>query len=231
MTKRPLYGIIGGMGPAASASFINYIYSQCAGKFKTEQDYPRLILISDANAPNRLQSYQQDNFEILKQYLIENVIQLNSYNVNKIMICCLVAHACLKTFPSELSPSIINIVSLLDQEITQDNQKTILLSTPMFYELSLLENKNIIYLDSTELQQINFYIHQMKISGAKSIHELFISFIKTLLKKYNANSISLACSDLHLIHRFIMDEKIPIKFNIIDAVELAANYIIGDLHS
>ena len=48
---QPIWGILGGMGPLASAEFLTSIYKLSLGR--TEQNMPRLYLVSDPTVPDR----------------------------------------------------------------------------------------------------------------------------------------------------------------------------------
>lgn len=231
MSNHTLYGIIGGMGPVTSAEFLNDIYSQCKGKYISEQDYPRIIMVSDSQAPDRLQSYTNDNFFTLKNYLEETITKLHLFGVNKIMICCLVAHACLSKMPHALTRNIISMTDLLEEKITEVNKKAILLSTGMFYELNLLNKVNIIYIEDNEINKINLFIYKLKTSNDHNDYFEFIDFVENLLNKHQCNSVVFACSDLHLINRFIRSNKLQISFEIIDAMDLASSYILNNQRS
>ena len=56
LPTKPLFGIVGGMGPLSSAQFINSIYGYCLNRVAAEQAYPRIIMISDPTIPDRAQA-------------------------------------------------------------------------------------------------------------------------------------------------------------------------------
>jgi len=226
MITRPIYGIIGGMGPSSSAEFVHYIYSQCAGKFPSERYFPRIVLVSDSLAPDRYLSFKNDNFDVLGKYIETTIKNLNFMGVDKIMICCLVAHACLKTMDNHLVKNVVKMTDLIEENIKNLNENVVLLSTSMFYQLKLIKHEGIIYIK--EIEEVNTFISKLKVSERQEDFIDFIKFMEKILFKYQANNVVFACSDLHLCNQFIKKNKIPITFNIIDAIDLAASYILAD---
>lgn len=228
MQSKNLYGIIGGMGPAASAEFTHYIYSQAANQCTSERDYPRMILISDPLAPDRAISHKQYQFSDLTAYLKNSLQNLSHFKVDKVIICCVVAHACIPQLPAEYQDKIVNMMDLLKITIRKKSAKVLMLATPMFYELQLLSDKDIIFPDSNDTKMLHEYIYKFKISENKQDILAFINQVELFLQKYQANTIALACSDLHRINRFIQKNNITVSFSIIDALELTATYILHD---
>lgn len=225
---KPLYGILGGMGPATSAEFLNEIYANCKGQFASERDYPRMILVSDPLAPDRYQSFTNDNFRVLTQYIENAITNLQVFNVNKIMICCFVAHACLKNIDPALLGNVISLTALLNETVAKLEHKPILLSTSMMYELQLINRDHVIYLNQEHITRVNQYIYKLKTSNNARDFVEFIHLIEELLSRYQTNSVALACSDLHMVNRFIKQNHLKISFDVIDAMDIAAAYILHD---
>lgn len=227
--QRPLYGIIGGMGPMASADFLMDIYSKCSGLYSSENNYPRIILSSDSLAPDRWHSFTNDNFRVLSKYIEKCILKLQTYGVTKIMICCLVAHACLININKEFTNHIVSMIDLLNNSINQKKSKMLLLATPMFYQANLITNSNVLQLELNDLDTLTDFLKKIKISNERTIFEEAIKFIEKMMEKYQVKTMLLACSELHLINRFIKTQNISFPYYIIDAMDLAANYIIEDM--
>ena len=223
-----LYGIIGGMGPATSAEFVNYVYSQCHGNFLSERDYPGIIMISDNLAPDRLKSFQEDNFSSLTTYLDDTINKLNIFEVDKIIICCIVAHACLNNLSSVSRNKIVNLIDLLHMELLHVKQKPLLLATTMLYDLKLVDALHATYIDREDIEEINRYIYKLKVTAKKEDYFNCIKFIESILKKYQSNRVIFACSDLHMVNQFIKENNLSISFEVIDMMELAVSYILNN---
>jgi aspartate racemase len=225
-----LYGIIGGMGPATSSEFVSYVYSQCEGKFASERDYPRIILISDSLAPDRLHSYKNDNFSTLKNYLEKTIMKLNGFEVDKIIICCIVAHACLKDMPHSMRENVISMIDLLNLELNKLKKSPLLLSTSILYDMKLIDHDNVIHLNKYDLEKMNYFIYKLKVTTKQEDYINCISYIQEMLNYYQSDSVLFACSDLHLVNRYIMKNNLSVSFQIIDLMDLAATYILNFKH-
>jgi len=226
--KRSLFGVIGGMGPMASAAFLNYVYSKCPGRMASERDFPRMLLVSDPLAPDRAASFENDDFASLQHYLEETIERLNAFGVDQIIVCCLVAHACLDRMGAAHRRNVVSITRLLDEAIKSAREKPLLLSTTMFYELNLLDEANILRVSLAELAQVYAFIGRLKVSADERNFIECIAHMESLARKYRTQTIALACSELHLVNRFIEDHGISVSFNVIDAIELAADYVLNE---
>jgi len=70
--NRLLIGVLGGMGPLASAGFVNFLYQKCQAKFSAEQSYPRIVLLSDPTIPDRMMCITARRFNSEVQQSQEN---------------------------------------------------------------------------------------------------------------------------------------------------------------
>lgn len=227
--SRPLYGIIGGMGPAASAEFVNYIYKIVNGTCSTERDYPRIILTSDSLAPDRKLSLQNDQFSSLTDYLRDSIKKLEAFQPEKIIICCLVAHHCIALLDVSTKYKIINIVDLVCHRLHAENEKFLLLASPMMYHLNLISAENLVLPEKNDISKIDSLIQNLKVSGGDAVKDAYLGLLEELSLKYNIESFVLACSDLHLANKSMMSQQIKLPYKLIDSLDLAARYIVNDL--
>jgi len=70
---QPIWGTLGGMGPLTSAEFLIYIYKLSLGR--TEQNMPRLYLMSDPTVPDRTKALNGEYDNILRslEYLMKRL--------------------------------------------------------------------------------------------------------------------------------------------------------------
>src|SRR5579864_2349302 len=109
MDRAEVWGILGGMGPLASAEFVSSIYRETPGS--REQDLPNVILLSDPTIPDRTECLLNGKSDILLERLTAGLEALVSLGATKIVVCCMTIHP---LFP-QLQPELRNsIVSLLD---------------------------------------------------------------------------------------------------------------------
>src|SRR5437016_4735216 len=122
--RQPLWGILGGMGPLASAEFLSTIYrASLYYKLKLgpqameqEQDMPRVVLVSDPTIPDRTKAINEQHSNA-KQYqqvinaLTRKLDELLNLGVDDMAIACVTAHHFLDKLPESLGS---RITSLLD---------------------------------------------------------------------------------------------------------------------
>src|SRR5947209_3814698 len=88
--KHPLCGILGGMGPLASTEFLNNIYRLSLGR--TEQDMPRVVLLSDPTVPDRTTAIRIGQIQEVVHDLQSLLMRLVQMEADQIAIACVTAH-------------------------------------------------------------------------------------------------------------------------------------------
>ena len=93
MNKKPLLGIIGGMGTAAGLHFQNLFFDVCTkNDIKGDQDYPEWIYFNASKAPDRTDALL-NNGPSPTSYLVEVIRKLEKAGVDLIVITCNTAHS------------------------------------------------------------------------------------------------------------------------------------------
>ncbi len=95
-----MLGILGGMGPLASAEFLKTIYEYNL-PLTSEQDTPKVILYSDPSFPDRTELLLKGNEIMLQNILLEVLPRLIDLGVTKIIICCITSHYLLPRLPQD----------------------------------------------------------------------------------------------------------------------------------
>jgi len=88
--KRPLLGIIGGLGPMASAYFYELITAHT--KASRDQDHIDIILSSRASTPDRTAYITGNSWESPLPYMVQDAKRLEVYGADIIVIPCNTAH-------------------------------------------------------------------------------------------------------------------------------------------
>jgi aspartate racemase len=110
----PIVGILGGLGPRASAAFLQSVYRRVA--HRPEQDQPRVVLWSDPTVPDRSAAIMGGDHDELAVRIADGIAALERFGADVIVVCCFTAHAVL-TRVSATSPG--GVVSLLDVAIDE----------------------------------------------------------------------------------------------------------------
>lgn len=223
----PMFGILGGMGPFASAEFLNSIYHCCASRFTLEQDYPKIILLSDPTIPDRTTAIKNNKQSDIANILEQKIVMLNAMGVTHIVIACMTAHLYLDMIKKEVKTKVINLLELLNKTLDQQHYPSLLLSSRGSYELNILKHPNILYPDSTDADTINKLIYKIKLHNSKNELLEFIDFSTVLAEKYQVESMLFGCTELHLVHTFIQQYEISLPYDILDPLEISAHALVN----
>jgi len=218
-------GVIGGQGPIASAIFVESIYHRYV---QSSIDLsisipPKVYLISDPlNKPGgQILTVDQCN-TLLLTALKENIRYLELLSPDFIVICCLSAHALLPQLSIENRRSILSLVDILIQEMIIRKKSYVLFSASTERQLKILERhekwdmiaNQISFVSKKEQAEIDHVICDVK-NGM--LHQAVYARFEPILMHYPHHEIILGCSELHVIHRKLMqDSSSQTQFAIFD---------------
>jgi aspartate racemase len=197
-----IWGILGGMGPLASAEFVSSIYRETfSGR---EQQAPRVLLLSDPTIPDRTECLLNGDHEMLLERLAAGVGQLVLMGATRIVICCMTIHPLVPRLPSFWQRKIISLLDSTLNAVLVSHTRHLMVCTTGTRRLRLFEQhplwpevKNRIVFPAEEDQQ---RIHQLLygIKGQEQIGPL-IALIEELLEKYGVHSYIAGCTEMHIL--------------------------------
>lgn len=224
----PSIGVLGGMGPIASAEFVKTIYQQSIDV--DERFSPNVILHSIAQVPDRTESImtnQKCDFQIAFE---QNISELSRQGIDQIIIACFTSHYFLGDVPYDVRSKVISIVDLLVDSIKENNRPTLLFATLGSYTTGLFKQMD-------RYEEIRDLLIIPDKSDWKSIHDLVyghlklgkcpgdvLNKMKTLMNKYGTDAFAAGCTEFHLVSKWIYEHEIP-GFNITDPLMFAAKKI------
>jgi aspartate racemase len=199
-------GILGGMGPAASAEFINRLIQQTPAT--CDQDHIPFVLWNEPRTPDRSTSMREGNDYPLP-YLKEGILSLKSVGCDYIVIPCNSAHY----WYDELNELGIPILHIVDSVITEldsldiPNQTIGVMGTQGTIEFGIyqqrLENQgwNCIVPDKAEMDYfVQPAIDFIKAGKIEEAHNLLVKVIDSLIYR-GAKAVVLGCTELPLAVR------------------------------
>jgi aspartate racemase len=203
---KKILGILGGMGPLASAEFLKTIYEfNLADK---EQEMPVCFLYSDPTIPDRTEAIASGLDDLLLGDLIAALEALYLLGVNKIVIPCITIHYFLSQVPTILRNKVISLVDLILEEVLNRQERQLLLCTTGALNAGIFQQHSLwkwvepyIIIPQAEHNQIHGLIYQIKKAG---IQESTLLFLNTLLKKYEVNSFIAGCTEFHLLTKYLI---------------------------
>lgn len=219
MTKITHLGIIGGMGPLASAEFVRTLYH--ISPYKKEQDKLKVSLISDPSIPDRTTYLLKGDDGLLIEHLQGQISTLTNMGASHIIICCVTIHHLLPKLTSDYTRNIISLLDLLIDKIKKTEEKTLILCTNGSRQLQVLERhphfseiKHLVqFLDPNDQQKLHEMIYFFKENNHLP------GFNMQLLKwcwSYQCSAIAGACTEMHPLLNNYRQENFAKSTKIID---------------
>lgn len=200
--KRVL-GVVGGIGPLASAEFVKTIYEYSLGE--REQESPVVLLYSDPTFPDRTEALLAGDYDATLTKLVAALEWLRDSGASKTVICCLTLHHLLPRLPPDLRARVVSLVDVIIDEVARSRQRHALVCSTGARKLEVFQSHErwrqiedyIIWPDERDQQ----FIHQELIYQVKknrNLDELLPQFVR-LLAKYKAPSFIAGCTEIHLL--------------------------------
>jgi len=203
--KDEVVGIVGGLGPLASAEFLKAIYEN--GLREREQEAPKVIMYSDPAIPDRTDAILSGDSTEVFEKLVSSLRALSSLGATRMVVCCVTAHNLLKKLPPDLQTMLISLVDVIFEQIIQSPQKRLLICSKGTRETRLFQDHEhwaatqeyIVLPDERDQELIHYeLIYQLK--TRRNVYEL-VPILKNLLAKYRVDSFISGCTEMHIVAR------------------------------
>jgi aspartate racemase len=195
-------GILGGLGPLASAEFLKTIYENC--RREREQETPKVIVYSDPTFPDRTDAIISGDYGALLERLIASLRALEYLGATQTVVCCVTMHALFDRLPTDLRRQMISIVDVIFEEIIRAPEKRLLICSTGARRIGLFESHEhwaamrqyVVLPDDDDQALIHRTIYQIK--QLRSLDELTQIFTG-LLPRYGVDSFISGCTEMHII--------------------------------
>lgn len=204
ITRRAgILGVVGGMGPVASAEFLKTIYGYSQGE--REQDFPVVFVYSDPTFPDRTDAFLKGEDDVVLKQLVKALRALRQMNASKIVLCCMTIHYLLPRLPPDLAERIISLLDVMAAHLPQTEKKHLLICSNGTRRLGLFQNheqravfeRYLVFPDDDDQERIHRdLIYPMKKSPDP--HTL-LPLLDPLLEKYEVDSFAAGCSEVHIL--------------------------------
>lgn len=204
--KKNCFGVVGGMGPLASAEFLRTIYEYSLAD-RPEQDAPVVMLYSDPTVPDRTEAFLKGDDEPVLAQLNEALQGLVNLGAEKIVICCMTIHYLLPRVPASLRGRVISLLDVIFARVAASPRRRLVFCSSGTRKLRLFEShsrweqfKDCIVFPGEQDQR---RIHEEIIYPIKQAPALggFASSFRALMMKYEVDSFIAGCSEIHLLAR------------------------------
>ena len=192
-------GVLGGMGPLASAEFVKTIYEAVEGP---EQTAPPVLLHSDPSMPDRTTAFLSgDSDELLARF--ESALRaLERQGVSKIVVACITVHYLVPRLPEELRARIVSLIDVIFDAVRQSPERRLLLCTTGTRRMRLFESHpgwssvadRLALPDDADQALVHQTIYDIKQNG--DVQRL-VGLVERLLAKYGVTSFVAGCTEIH----------------------------------
>jgi len=198
-------GILGGLGPLASAEFLKAIYENSPRE--REQEAPRVIMYSDPTFPDRTDAILSGDCDELFEKLVSSLRALSFLGATRMIVCCVTAHNLLKKLPPDLNTRLISLVDVIFEQIIQSPEKRLLVCSKGTRHSRLFQDhehwpatQEFIVLPDERDQELIHHELIYQIKKTRNVYEL-VPTLKSLLAKYRVDSFISGCTEMHIVAR------------------------------
>jgi len=198
-----VYGVVGGMGPLASAEFLKTIYE--FGLREQEQNSPTVIVYSDPSFPDRTTAFLNGDDDVVLAQLQRVIGQLCELNAEKIVLCCITIHHLLPRLSPDARAKIWSLLDVIADHLVANDREYLLICSSGTRRLKLFEShprwqlfKDRLVLPSVEDQE---RLHRELIYRIKLNPDVSTLFplLELMLEKYRLNAFVAGCSEIHVL--------------------------------
>ena len=234
MNKFKKIGVLGGMGPVASACFYQLLLKVAQKKYDAVQDdeYPQIIINSLAIRGSSEQG-MEDNILITSQ-LIEGVKVLENAGAEFIVIPCNSVHNVIEKLRLQTKIPVLNLIEKVSSEVKKNKSKRVLVlssgTTDKYGLYDRLANKNVKLIKPKNNLRKKVTKLILAVMGGKNIEGAKIPVIKEIDKMFEfgqIDSVILGCTELPLAIKK-QDTKVKLYDSLEILTESAINYAKND---
>ena len=225
--EKSVLGVVGGLGPMASAEFLRTIYEYSLGDF--EQESPTVIVYSDPTFPDRTEAFLSGNSDPVLAQLIDVIERLLEAGATDVVFCCMTIHYLLPRLPPFLRERVISLPDIIFENIAHARKRHLLISSTGTRKLGLFENhpqwpsaEPYIVLPDEDDQNT---IHRDLIYPIKTNPDISTQFplLQLMLEKYEVDSFIAGCSEVHVLAKhFLASSKHSSNYSAIDPLAMLA---------
>lgn len=229
---RQLIGVIGGLGPLASARFLATIYKSF--RDVPEQQAPRIVLYSDPTFPDRTEAFLKGEEEEILARAIRAADDLIAMGADRLIFCCYTIHRIVPRLPPRIQAKLVSLLDVAVESSLARSGNILVLCTNGTRRLQLFEGTRDWELLSgrarfptdEDQQVVHDTIYALKRNSAPGEA---MARLARFLGKYPADHWLLGCTELHLLSNVrARDRPAELTVNLLDPLNRVAELITAD---
>ncbi|MFB9441888.1 aspartate/glutamate racemase family protein [Dactylosporangium vinaceum] len=203
-------GVLGGMGPLASAAFVQTMYEMAIERTgpATEQALPRCLLDSDPSIPDRTEAILTGGAEELSRLIAERVDALIRLGADRVVLACVTAHHLLgEVEPGQRARLVSLIDAVFDELAVAAPGRFLLLATTGTRQARTFERSprwpavaHRVVLPPPDVQdEIHYLLYRLK---REPVTPAIVARVEGLARQFDCEGVIGGCTELHLITRW-----------------------------
>jgi aspartate racemase len=226
--RPPLLGVVGGMGPVASAGFLATLYRlNLPNRVDGEQDAPGCILLSDPSFPDRTEAILRGETGELAERLADAVAALLELGAARVVIACVTIHRVLPELPGDLRRRVVSLVDLVVEELLTDPRERLLLATTGSREGGVFTAHprwgevagSVRHPDPADQEALHERLYRLKRGEDPAAA---VPFVEELEARYGVAGLVFGCTELHLLQRPLAERGVATEGRIVDPLMTVA---------
>lgn len=202
-----ILGIIGGLGPLASAELVKTIYEY--SRAPTEQQLPVCILLSDPTCPDRSDAIESGSAAEVTESLTRSLETLCEVGASKVVIACVTMHYFLPMIAPALRMKVLSLVDLTIEQLQHSQNTHLLLCSNGTRRAAIFQNhpqwnsvrRHVVLPTEDDQCVIHRLIYELKRNYDP---ESAMAVIDALQVKYRTNAIVAGCTEIHLLTKHLI---------------------------
>lgn len=230
--KEKIIGLIGGMGPYASAYFYKLLLDKSNQLFgaRHNDDFPE-ILIDSVPVPDFISD--TTNLDIAKDMLISRVKRLTTYGCTSLAMVCNTGHILYPSLSQISGPSFVSLIDSVSGEVNKRKLRKVgLFATRTTIRTNLYQDAlrqygiEVVTPDDQTNTVINAIIEDVVARGASLEHsETLKQISEKFVQHHNLDGIILGCTELPLVF-----PKQSFS-NVVDCLDVLAERLLSEYYS
>jgi aspartate racemase len=212
-------GVLGGMGPLASAEFVKNIYAP--GRAERERDMPRVLLDSDPLFPDLTQAIRCGLDRRIRRRLSQRLAGLTEQGATTTVLLCFTAHHFLPRIDPALCRNLVSLVDVTLDGLVAASGRFLLLCSSGSRQARIFQNApswpavadQIVLPDRADQELIHQLLRRIRFHGPQPD---VVPTIDALMVRYDCTGVICGCTELHLVSGDLADRYG--EANVIDAL-------------
>ncbi len=222
-----IIGVLGGMGPQASAEFYRILIDKSIKEFDVmnNDEFPE-ILIDSIPVPDFISN--EKNIDVARNLLIDRVLRLYAFGAGVICIPCNTAHILINDFRSASKVPVVSILEEMRLVVTRSGYKRVgLFASPTTLRMNLYDvfNKDVALITPLEdIRKKLDHIIRGVIAGENRqvLQKELTDLAEPFIKQNQLEALILGCTELPVI------SPINLTIPVISSLDVLADKILSD---